>query len=272
VSDVLGEVFRRAGMKRGVRRAEAVLLWPRVVGREVARFTTARTLQGGVLYVDVSDSETGMHLSLQRQRFLDVYHTRFHVRDVHDIRFRVGRPEAPAEAARAPTTTAPDPHELAKLARHLGTKDLPEAVAGAAMQAGRAMLGYRARRAAEGWAPCPTCGALTPDGSMCAACRRYAIDGRVLSAGRHLAMQPGTPTPELGEEERAVADHLAAAYLDRTLAELLPQALGDPGLRPQLERAARCRAALAAGTSLQALDERDLDRLDPRVRRVLGIL
>ena len=60
VSELLGEFFRRSGLKRAVRRAEAVLLWPQVAGAEVARFTEARVLRDGVLYVDVSDSETAM--------------------------------------------------------------------------------------------------------------------------------------------------------------------------------------------------------------------
>ncbi len=276
VSDILGEVFRRAGMKRGVRRAEAVLLWPQVVGREVAGFTTARALKDGVLYVDVTDSETGMHLSLQRQRFLDVYRVRFEVRDVRDIRFRAGRPDPPAPASQArpigPQNGAPDARALAALARELGARELPAPVAGAALQAGRALLAYRARRLAEGWRPCPTCSALTADGGLCAACRRYAADGRVRDASRTLAMRPGAPTPALGEEERAVAERLAADYLDRALHELLPRVVSDPSLKAQLLSAARCRAALAAGTTAEAVTDDDLARLDARVRRVLGVL
>ena len=35
VSELLAEVFRRAGMKRNLKRAEAVLLWPRVDRKSV---------------------------------------------------------------------------------------------------------------------------------------------------------------------------------------------------------------------------------------------
>ncbi|MEJ2289869.1 MAG: DUF721 domain-containing protein [Deinococcales bacterium] len=272
VSELLGEFFRRSGMKRAVRRAEAVLLWPQVAGTEVARFAEARVVRDGVLYVDVSDSETAMHLSLQRQRFLDVYHGRFEAREIRDIRFRVGRPRAPEADAPAPEPDRPDPGALATLARELGELELPEAVAGAAMRAGRAMLGYRARRAAQGWTPCPTCGALAPGNDLCDACRRYAEEGRVTAAARELAIRPGVPTPSLSEEERAVAEHLALGSLDRILLELLPQALADPAVKPQLERAARCRAALAAGKSLADVQDTDMQRLPDRVRRVLGAL
>lgn len=272
MSELLGEFFRRAGMRRAVRRAEAVLLWPQVAGPEVSRFTAARALRDGVLYVDVGDSETAMHLSLQRQRFLDVFHTRFDARDVRDVRFRVGRLEPPAVEAPAPAPAPPDPGELASLARALEELRLPDAVAAAAMRAGRSLLGYRARRQAEGWKPCPTCGALTPHAELCDACRRYAASARVQAAARRLAVAPGSVTPDLGEEERAVAARLAAESLDAAMAELMPQVLADPGLKPQLESAARCRAAIAAGKRLDELDEADMGGLPDRVRRVLGVL
>src|SRR5690554_205218 len=94
VSEFFAEVFRRAGMKRNMKRAEAVLLWPRVVGADVARFSSARALREGILYVDVSDSETVMHLSMQRSRFLGEYRTTYGVTDVREIRFQVLRVHA----------------------------------------------------------------------------------------------------------------------------------------------------------------------------------
>ena len=134
------------------------------------------------------------------------------------------------------------------------------------------MLGYRARRRSEGWQPCPTCGALVPEPGLCDACSRYAAGGRVNDAARELAVRPGALTPQLGEQERAVAEHLAERALDATLVELLPQVLADPALKPQLERAARCRAALAAGKALDDVEADDLLYLPERVRRVLGAL
>ena len=272
VSELLAEVFRRSGMKRAVRRAEAVLLWPQVVGTDVARFAEAKVVRDGVLYVDVSDSETAMHLSLQRQRFLDVYRGRFEALEVKDIRFRVGRVTQQGEDVAAAAEGRPDPDALSSLARALGELHLPEGVSTAAMRAGRAMLAYRSRRLAEGWTPCPTCGALCEEQGLCSTCRRYAEDGRVTDAARLLAVRPGAPTPTLGDEERAVAERLAAESLERTLNELLPQVLADPALKTHLERAARCRAALAAGKPLEAVDDGDLERLPERVRRILGAL
>ena len=269
VADVLAEVFRRGGMKRAVRRAEAVLLWPQVVGPDVARFTEAASLQGGVLFVDVGDSETAMHLSLQRERFLNAYRGKFGVREVIDIRFRVGLRVAPPEPPPPPPPPA-DPKELARLARELGTLELPEELAGGALRAAKAMLGYRARRRADGWEPCPLCGALTDAGGPCEVCRRYEGEPRVQAAARTLAVAPLAPTPLLSDDERAVAVHLARGRLEEAVLELLPQVLSDPAMKAELEAVARCLLALRLGKGPAELNEDDWAGLEPRVARARG--
>ena len=270
LSDLLAEVFRRGGMKRGVRRAEAVLLWPQVVGADVAKFTTAKSLQDGVLFVEVSDSETGMHLTWQRQRFLAVYRSKFGVKDVRDILFRVGRPVTPEPPPPPPVHAPVDPKALSKLARDLGTLDLPEALSGPAMSVAKAMLAYRARREAEGWTPCLVCGTLTPDAGPCDTCTRYAAEPRVRRSSHLLALNPAQDTPLLSDEEREVAVHLARAYLLEKLQELLPQVLADPAFKPHLESAARCYLAHILSKNIENVTDEDFDRLDPRVARALG--
>ena len=272
VRDVLAEVFRRGGMVRSLRRAEAVVAWPRVAGPELARFSRARALRSGVLFVDVPDSETAMHLSLQRGRFLDAYERRFGAREVRDIRFTAGRPaEAAVDARVAPdTATEPDPGEWTELSRRLGELDLPAELAGPALGAARAMLAHRRRARDAGWTPCPHCGALSPDPGPCDACRRHRADPGVRAAARALSVDPGVATPALSDEERTVAVALAVEALDARLLELLPHVLASPDLRPQLERAARHRAALDAGVAPDRVGPDELDRLDPRIGRVLG--
>ncbi len=294
VSELLAEVFRRAGMKRNLKRAEAVLLWPRVVGHEVARFSTARALRDGVLYVDVSDSETAMHLSMQRSRFLAEYQGKYGA-GVREIRFQVGRvPQAEADASPEVEFRA-DPQDLANLARELGALELPADVAQVALQAGRRLLALQAQRRAAGWEPCPTCGALhdgpvrpltpreealqeagrrDPDvelgRELCSACRRYAAEGRVRAAAARLKMAPGEePGQGLSEDEHAVAAHLAKKELDAALRELMPVVLERPAMLPQLERAARCRVALETGKPTGAVGYNDLMKFDRRLAQLL---
>jgi len=299
VSEFFAEVFRRAGMKRSLKRAEAVLLWPRVVGADVARFSSARALREGVLYVDVSDSETAMHLSMQRSRFLGEYRATYGVTDVREIRFQVGRVATPQTEPEADTLPAPDvervdPQDLSRIARELKALSLPEDVAQVTLQAGRRFLALQASRKAAGWVPCPTCGALhdgavrplTPredslraagrrDEStelareLCAACARYAAEGRVRAAAQGLKLAPAGATPGLSDDERAVAAHLAARWLDADLQELLPAAVLRPATLPQLESAARRRVALAKGVAPEEVSAADLTAFDARLAPLL---
>lgn len=272
MSDVLAEVFKRGGMKRGVRRAEAVLLWPQVAGLDVAKFAQAKSLKDGTLFVEVTDSETAMHLSFQREKFLNVYRGKFGVKDVREIRFRVG--SARKKEAREP----PEPHAhapidaraLSSLAKHLGELELPDHLSQPAMKAAKAMLALRARREAEGWRPCPICDAMSEKGGACESCRRYAAMPKVQRASTTLATNPGAATPLLSEEERAVAVHLASDYLREKLQELLPQVLADPSLKTQLETLAQCYLAHTLGKTRDQLSEEDYAQLEPRIARALG--
>lgn len=293
VRDLLGEALRRGGLKRGVRRAEAVLRWPEVVGFDVARFARAVALQQGTLVVEVADTETAMHLGLQRQRLLDAYRARFGSGEVRDLRFRVGGgPQSPAAHA-APPPVAVDPVEVAALAT--GLDALPDALAAPAGAAGLALATGRARRRAAGWRPCPICGALadpevrapappafTPliadaGPRLCPACARQASAPKVADAAARLLVAPGAATPALTDDERRVARALALARAEGALRELLPHALADPSARAPLERLVRCTVALRRDVALD--DVPDVDGLDadeagvdPRALRALGRL
>jgi predicted nucleic acid-binding Zn ribbon protein len=270
VGEVIGEFFRRGGMLRAVRRAEAVVAWPRIVGPELARFAQARALKDGVLFVDVPDSETAMHLSLQRARILEAYERWLGRREVRDVRFAAGRPAPPDRAPRPPELPEPDPAEWRALSAALAPLDLPPSVAGPALEAARAMLRHRRRAREAGWTPCPHCGALTADPGPCPACGRLREAPRVRRMARRLTVDPEALLPDASDDERTVARALAVERLDERVAELLPQVLASPELRPQLERAARIRIALAEERALATIDDADLERYDARVARVLG--
>lgn len=271
VADVLAEIFRRGGMKRAVRRAEAVLLWPQAVGPELARFSAAKTLRDGTLIVEVSDSETAMHLSLQRERFLRSYRDRLGVKELREIRFVVGRPPAPREPEEVTAPEVdPDPSAVAELSRSLADMDLPDDLAATALETGKALLTQRARHAARGWKPCPVCETLTPQGELCDTCERYRSEPRVLAAAARLVMDPAAPTHDLGDDERVIARSLARDSIDEMLLELLPQVLAEPELRDQLEQVAIRSLALELDKAPSEITEDDFHQLDPRVVRALG--
>jgi Dna[CI] antecedent, DciA len=268
VSDILADVFSKSGIKRGMRRAEAVLMWRHVVGPDVAKFSEAKSLQDGILYVEVPDSETSMHLTLQRQKFLDVYKVKFKVQDIYDIRFRVGRIPEKSDKKKAPETVIHvDPKALAQLTKSLS--ELPEKLAQPTMQAARSMLAHRERKLAEGWQACRLCSALS-ETDICDACNRYKLETRVIRASEVLMENPLGSTPLLSFEERVVAIHLAKEKLKEKIGEMLPFVLADAKYKGELERASRAYLALTLSKAPQDLTDNDLDLLDGRVARALG--
>ncbi|MFU8888437.1 MAG: DUF721 domain-containing protein [Trueperaceae bacterium] len=291
----LDAAMRRGGWVRGVRRAEAVLAWPRIVGSDVARFATAVAFQNGTLIVEVADAETAMHLGLQRHRILEAYRGRLPEPRVRDLRFRVGR-VAPAEEPPPPPPPPPDPAELGRLER--AALGLPDELVPAAAATGRALATLRARRRAAGWRPCGVCGSLTePDPAAtaaprCGTCRRQATLPKVVDAAARLAVAPRAATPALTEDERRVALHLARGRVRALIQDLLPRALADTTHLGALEAAVRCAVALNreappghgddllvgappdAPTEPIDLDDVDPERdgVDPRALRALGRL
>jgi hypothetical protein len=273
VSGLLAKVFQRKGMKRAIRRAEVVLMWPQIAGPDLAQFTKGRSLKDGILYVDVPDSETAMHLSLQRERFLEAYRNRFNVHEIRDLRFRPGRGALQdlAEEQQPDTSeVAVDPMALHQLAQRLDKLNLPKELTGPAMQAARSMLTHRTRREAEGWTPCFLCDSLAKTPGMCDTCQRYAGQVRVKRASRTLTVYPDAPVPELSSEECTVARYLARTTLLEQLNELLPQALTDPSIRTHLEMAARCFLALQLDKPLAEISTDDFNQLPLRLAQVFG--
>ncbi|MBX3141932.1 MAG: DUF721 domain-containing protein [Trueperaceae bacterium] len=297
VSELIEEVFRRAAVKRGVRRAGAVIAWRAVAGAELAAFSTAVALRDGVLYVNVNDSETAMHLSLGRHRLVDAYRAYLGNADVRDIRFQVGRlDDGDERPASNRALIAPDPAALAALTASLQRLDLPEELERATLAAGTRFLGLQAARRELGWTTCPTCGALhdgplRPESlreaarkaagrrdadaelerALCQACYRYAHEGRVVAAAERLRTAPRAEVDGLGEDERAVAAYLAARSLDSVIATLLPAAVTDDRLALQLESVVRCRLALEHGREPETFTPADFHAFDPHVANVLRL-
>lgn len=284
ITDFLPRVLQRNGMVRGVRRADAVLAWPRIVGPEVARFAQAVAFNQGTLVVDVSDAETAMHLGFQRSRILAVYHERFPDHPVRDLRFRVGRPLPPAPAP-PPIEFPSDPAEVRALEQ--AALSVSDALAPLVLKLGRALAQLRARRRARGWQACEVCGALTEPvvaaetpphpakPPRCDTCARQLTLPKVIDGAARLSVDPGRDTPALTAEEQLVARWLARARLRAHIRELMPAALADPNTREALEHATRCAIALAQGGGDPRVINLDTINpthagIDPRVLRILG--
>jgi hypothetical protein len=281
VTEFIALAMRRGGWVRSMRRAEALLAWPRVVGRTVARFARAVAYEQGTLIVEVDDAETALHLGLQRSHILGAYARLGSEAPVRELRFRVGRSrplESPNDgvAEAAASDPPPDPAEVERLVQTVAA--LPEAVASPAMRAGRALALWRSRKRALGWVPCVNCMVLTEPGSAagrCPICARHASAAKVRIAAERLMVAPAVAPPELTDEEAAVARAIAAERAHAAVMEMVPHALAHPETLPALALAIRCAVALRRGVALAGVpDLRDVDAerdgIDARALRVLG--
>ncbi len=267
VSVVLDEVFRRGGMKRSLKRAQVVVLWTRVAGRELSRFTRARAFRDGVLFVDTSDSETAMHLSMQRLRFIEGFTELGHPQ-VREIRFQPGRGTLePAEDEPLPGVKA-DPGELARL--HAALARLPSDLAQPALQAAGGIALARARQRQLGWLPCRVCGSLCEGGDLCLSCARYRASPAVQRAVRILMVEPADPVGFLTDGQRAVAAWIAARALETEMTAHLPAVLADDSERDRLELLAVRFLVLDTGRPEAELTDMDWLRLPTAVGRILG--
>lgn len=268
VADVLAELFRRAGMRRQVQRAQLVIMWPRIAGPELSRFTKAAAFKDGVLYVDTTDSETAMHLGLQRTRFLESFH-RSGARELKDIRFRPGRISEPEpEAAPLPEVAAEA--DLAGLEAALADLPLPAELADAASKAASGIARTRTMRRQLGWEPCAVCSGLTEKPGLCLTCSRYAQAPATARAAQVLSRDPEAAVPWLTEAQRDVAAWQAAAEVARQVQTLLPKTLADQRLLPELEQLAGRWLVLHLGRPAAALTDQDWLLLPAAVGRVLG--
>jgi hypothetical protein len=184
---VLSAEARRLKMDRSLRDAAALLLWPEVVGEQIAGATQAERVQDGILYVVARSSSWAFELTFHREAILKGLNARLGAHSIREIRFRSGvlPPANPASLLpAAPPEPLPSeadlealvlsPDELEAVEREAAAIPDPE------MQAvvRRLLTNERKRaawRALHGFRECTACGALyTGPQTLCPACRSEA--------------------------------------------------------------------------------------------------
>ncbi len=272
ISEYIDEVFAKNGIKRAIKRAEVAILWPKVVGKKVAKFSSAKSFNAGILMVEVSDNETVTHLTMQRQHFLKSYKEKFGVKDIKDIRFRVGAlPTLPEQVTRVPI--AIDEEELSKFTRHISELNLPDDLTKVVFNLAQGLLRQKAERKALGWQPCEVCGIFKePETELCTHCQRFSTSFAVKEASEKLTVNPEIHLSYLNRETLPVARYLAKKRLLEQMQELLPFSLANSDYVGQLEQAARCYLAHHLSKSLKEVTNNDYSNLPTKVARVLGYL
>lgn len=270
IRGLLGETLAKRGLKLGVGRARSVLMWPKVVGPELARLTRARNQHGGTLFVEARDSAQAHHLTMQRHHVLARLRIAMGDESVTELRFVVGT--LPPERAVVVQDALPPPdRERAQQLVH----DVPDSLRDVAVRAAEAITRARKWREQQGYSPCPVCGEATSE-QPCMACGRTLRDPAVKRAAPQLARDPrmlGSLPSLLGDSGTQAARHLALELL-RDQMELLAlecvRSGGEVFYREYLGEQARLFVALSLHRTHAPITRHHLKLLPERVQQVLA--
>lgn len=275
LGELMGATLGTARIAKGVAKARAILLWPQAVGPEIARITRPRSQQGGTLFIEVRDSATAHHLTMQRHHFLKALNALLPDSPLTELRFSVGSIRTPLAVASAPPLPAPDKARARKL-----VQDVAEDLRPAALRAAEAITRARKWREEQGWRPCPVCGEASKE-QPCKACLLTLDDPNVKKAARHLMRDPEAlheVVDILGDSGMRGARYLALHSLTDQL-ELLAlecvragpeDALSQDSYKAFLAQQADIYLALHLEKPRAALQRRDRAHLPERPRQVLS--
>lgn len=87
VGAALPQTLRALGISRRTREAQALYLWPQVLG-EMAPETRAIKLSGGTLWVNASSTALAHQLHLERSRLMERLNSMIGAPVIREIRFR----------------------------------------------------------------------------------------------------------------------------------------------------------------------------------------
>jgi hypothetical protein len=239
VGELLPQVLRSYRIRGGVERVQALRLWPEVVGVELAKLTRARSVEGGVLYVDVRDSILADHLARTRRSFLDRLNSLLPA-PLSDIRFAIGQLEI---VPYPPVAIRPEPVPESEVAPLL--REVPEPLRAAAARAAQAVIAAQRQRARSGAKLCQVC-QTWQSFAVCRSCQELLGSPRIRRLADALQRRPESAAA-LSADELDAALYLAQQRLGSAISALLPEALQEAAyqelLHEQLARllALRCR-------------------------------
>ncbi|MFC6617464.1 DUF721 domain-containing protein [Deinococcus radiophilus] len=285
VGDLMNATLGKNGLGFGVRRAQAILIWPQAVGPEVARLTRARSFQFGTLHIEARDSAAAHHLSMQRHHFLARLNELLRAQTapgtepelVSEIRFGTGwaaeKPSAggggPLAGSVLPPLTAEDRAQAARAAQVVG-----EDLRGPAQQAAEAVARAQRWREQQGWTPCPVCEVPSPH-TPCRPCQRLLRDPLIRRATDELLRQPEALRgleDRLGASGEQAARFLAIEALEGQLTVLALECVQSGGAeqyREFLEQQCGKLLALLGRKSVAEVVAADYAGLPGPVRQVL---
>jgi len=83
----LDELVNSLGIKKKLKEYDAIIYWDLVVGRQIAKMSTATRITQGVLFVHVKTSTWRNELTLRKKEIIDKLNTVVGLNAVKDIKF-----------------------------------------------------------------------------------------------------------------------------------------------------------------------------------------
>jgi predicted nucleic acid-binding Zn ribbon protein len=179
LGDLLNAALEKMEVSGAAYEGQAVVLWPDIVGPQMAQATEAERVQAGTLIVITRSSAWSQELAFQKQVIIRKYRERLGRPVVVDLRCRVG----PVRGAKDPAAAAlhPPPEEIRavrlpeeELAQiQAATEGSDPELAEAVRRALTREAQHRRWHLEHGARRCPSCGsAYRGSGAHCPACRR----------------------------------------------------------------------------------------------------
>jgi len=88
ISTALNELLINLGIKKKVQEYDAVLYWETVVGKQIAKMTTATRIVQGVMFVNVKTGTWRNELTLRKKEIINKLNTAIGANAVQDIKFQ----------------------------------------------------------------------------------------------------------------------------------------------------------------------------------------
>src|SRR6202165_1451892 len=92
IGEALPKALKSLGISRRTREAQALWLWPQLVGEHLPHETSALKLTGGTLWVSASSPALAHQLHLERSILIERINERIGAPAVREIRFRQAGP------------------------------------------------------------------------------------------------------------------------------------------------------------------------------------
>jgi len=181
IGDLVDGVLRRCNLERATREHRAVVLWPRLVGEDIARNSAATGVRDHVLLVSATTHAWAQTLDLMKPQVMGRLQERLGKDVVRDIHFSAGRRpprRKPPGGAQPPQAKPLSDKERAEAEQAAALVQDPELREHAA-RAFASLIGARRRLEEQGFRACRECGAVyRGKGRRCSKCRAARRRGK----------------------------------------------------------------------------------------------